>query len=310
MSPGSKEAAQPDWAIDGDKARVFSGHESFAVRYGWLPKLYETVNADPLVFSSDERAILALGLGRNMVKSIRFWGDAFGLTRLEGRSVVATQFAHRLFSPGGFDPYLEDPNSLWRLHWRISTHAGIGAWVVVFQETFDPEIARERLVERLRARAATSRGAITVSTATAHADMLIRTYDSGDGEATAAAEESLGSPFQELGLLSAGISAGKQVVRLTRGRRRDLAPSSLAFAIHRFWQGTASGERTLSLRSLLLDRRSPGVIFRMDENELLHKLEGICAATSAVTLREDGVGGINLVAGEDVFERLERFAWA
>src|SRR3546814_4710316 len=39
-------------------ARVFSGHESFACRYGWLPKLYEAISDDPALFSSDERAIL------------------------------------------------------------------------------------------------------------------------------------------------------------------------------------------------------------------------------------------------------------
>src|SRR3546814_2779866 len=47
-------------------ARVFSGHESFACRYGWLPKLYEAISDDPALFSSDERAILKLGLGRNI----------------------------------------------------------------------------------------------------------------------------------------------------------------------------------------------------------------------------------------------------
>jgi hypothetical protein len=299
-----------EWAQDGDRARVFSGHESFAVRYGWLPKIYEAVTADPLLFSSDERAILALGLGRNMVKSIRFWSDAFGLTSQDGRKVSVTDFAHRLFARDGFDPYLEDPNSLWRLHWRISTRAGLGAWTIVFQETLDPEISRERLIEKLRTRAASGRGAITEGTAAAHADMLIRTYASDAGENASVAEETLGSPFQELGLLSTGATGGKAVVRLTRGQRGDLAPSTLAYAVHDFWTGTASKSRLLSMRSLLLDRRSPGVIFRMDENALLQKLEQLCDITSAVSLQEDGVGGVNLVATDDAFDELERVAWA
>src|SRR3546814_9438686 len=75
-------------------ARVFSGHESFACRYGWLPKLYEAISDDPALFSSDERAILKLGLGRNMVKSIRFWGDAFGLTRQAGGETRARSEEH------------------------------------------------------------------------------------------------------------------------------------------------------------------------------------------------------------------------
>src|SRR3546814_7974200 len=89
-------------------ARVFSGHESFACRYGWLPKLYEAISDDPALFSSDERAILKLGLGRNMVKSIRLWGDAFGLTRQAGGETRATEIADRLLDPAaGLDSYLE-----------------------------------------------------------------------------------------------------------------------------------------------------------------------------------------------------------
>src|SRR3546814_19306273 len=80
-------------------ARVFSGHESFACRYGWLPKLYEALSDDPALFSSDERAILKLGLGRHMVKSIRFSGDAFGLTRHPVGPTRATAFTTRLPHP-------------------------------------------------------------------------------------------------------------------------------------------------------------------------------------------------------------------
>ena len=42
---------------------VFSGHESFACRYGWLPKLHEAVGADPELFADDDRAMAELGLG-------------------------------------------------------------------------------------------------------------------------------------------------------------------------------------------------------------------------------------------------------
>ena len=68
--------ANQDWSPEGGRARVFSGHESFPCRYGWLPKLYEAISADPTLFSDDENAIVTLGIGRNMVKSIRFWGTS------------------------------------------------------------------------------------------------------------------------------------------------------------------------------------------------------------------------------------------
>lgn len=298
------------WSDTGGRARVFSGHESFAIRYGWLPKLYEAVTADPLVFTSDERAILALGLGRNMVKSIRFWGDAFGVIRQAGREVVPTKFADRLFSKDGLDPFLEDPDSLWRLHWNITVHAGLGAWVAIFQELQDAEITRERLVDLLRARAETVRGPITVGTATAHADILIRTYAPSEREGAAAAEETLGCPLQELGLIVTGVSGGKPVLRFTRGARPSLGNGAFAYALRDFWLGTAPTSRTLSTRSLLLDRRSPGVIFRLDENALQEKLEGLCGDCRTLSLQEDGVGGLNLVAQGSTITELENEAWA
>lgn len=74
MTPAKTARANRTWELAGGQARVFSGHESFACRYGWLPKLYEAVEQDEELFADDERAILALGLGKNMVRSIRFWG--------------------------------------------------------------------------------------------------------------------------------------------------------------------------------------------------------------------------------------------
>ena len=45
----------------------FSGHESFALRYAWLPKAYKGLKDDPRLFADDEKAMLELGLGKNMV---------------------------------------------------------------------------------------------------------------------------------------------------------------------------------------------------------------------------------------------------
>ena len=50
----------------------FSGHESFACRYAWLPKAYRALRNDPLIFSDEPRAMVELGLGKNMVRSLRF----------------------------------------------------------------------------------------------------------------------------------------------------------------------------------------------------------------------------------------------
>jgi hypothetical protein len=298
------------WAPGGGQAKTFSGHESFPCRYGWLPKLYEAVEADPEIFTSDERAILTLGLGRNMVKALRFWGDVFGLLCIEKGRARNTHLARRLLDPNvGLDPYLEDRGSLWRLHWQVTAHAGLGAWVAAFLDLQDLEIARDRLVELVRNKALTSRGAITSGTAIAHVDMLVRTYDWARISDAAPGEDASGCTFQELHLIESGVTNGNAMVKLPRGTKPDLDLGAFAYALHDFWTGTAPTSQTLSMRSLLLERRSPGMVFRLDETALHQMLEAVSHQTE-LDLREDGVGGLDLVAGSAMgMHELGRLAW-
>ena len=307
----ASETPVPSWSATGGRARLFSGHESFAFRYGWLPKLYEAVGEDPGLFGSDERAILRLGLGRNMVKSIRFWGEALGLLAFEGGRAVNTRFARMLLDQeDGLDPFLEDGGSLWRLHWRLTAHAGLGAWIIAFLEIHEAEVTRERLVELVRGRALTARGAITEGTAASHVDILLRTYDAARSEdARGVVEESLGCPLQELRLLTVATRNGASTIRLDRGARPDLDVGAFAYGLHDLWAGSAPGSRTLSLRSMMLERRGPATIFRLDEASLLGRLEALCVAAPGIELREDGAGGLDMVGRRDTLQSLEELAW-
>ena len=290
--------------------RVFSGHESFACRYGWLPKLYEAVVDDPALFSSDERAILRLGLGRNMIKSLRFWGEAFGLTRTRGREVRVTEFAQMLLDiRNGLDPYLETPGALWRLHWKLTVHGGLGAWAVAFLETHDREITRERFVASVRARASQTRGTITSGTASNHVDVFLRTYVGGQ-YSDGSPEEALGSPFQELELMRLAMPVGVATVRLSRGQKRTLDVKALAFVLHDFWQGTAPKSVTLSLRSLMLSHAAPGAVLLLDEPGLYERLDKLCSRSRRLVLRSDGAGGFDLTCDQDPLRELREIAWS
>jgi len=57
----------------------YSGHESFVCRYGWMPKVYRAVLRDPNILRDELKAMHTLGIGRNMVKSIQFWGESAGI---------------------------------------------------------------------------------------------------------------------------------------------------------------------------------------------------------------------------------------
>ncbi len=309
MTPASTAGADGSWDLSGGQARVFSGHESFACRYGWLPKLYEAVAKDGRLFGDDERAILALGLGRNMVKAIRFWGQVFGLLEVQRGLARNTELARRLLDiDQGLDPYLEDPGSLWRLHWFVTAHAGLGAWVTTFLELQDALVSRDRLIDVVRSRAAAARGSVTQRTAANHVDILLRTYDWARMDAATPGEDASGCPFQELHLIETSTVNGQTQVSVKRGPKAALDVGAFAFALKDYWEGTAAGSQSLSVRSMLVDRRSPGVVFRLDEGALLACLEELCGLTG-MQLRSDGVGGMDVVGAAEAKERLEEVAW-
>ena len=303
------ESVDSGWNPSGGQASLFSGHESFACRYGWLPKLYEEVQQDEELFTTDERAILALGLGSNMVKAIRFWGQVFGLLEVQRGLARNTALARRLLDKdSGIDPYLEDPGSLWRLHWVVTAHAGLGAWVTTFLELQDAQITRDRLIDIVRNRAVAARGSVTQRTATNHVDILLRTYDWTRFEAATPGEDASGCPFQELHLIETSAVNGQTLVSVKRGPKPLLDVGAFAFALNDYWQGTAPGSGSLSVRSLLVDRRSPGVVYRLDEGSLLAYLEELCEM-SGMQMRSDGAGGMDVVGRGQEKERLEKVAW-
>ena len=93
---------------------VFSGHESFPCKSLWLKKGYDFVVAGN-DFNSPE-AVIGLGVGKNMVTSIRFWLRVFGITEND----KPTELADYLFNDhNGKDKYLEDIATMWLLHFNL-----------------------------------------------------------------------------------------------------------------------------------------------------------------------------------------------
>jgi hypothetical protein len=281
-----------------------------------LPKLYEAIGKDPELFTDDDGAIVTLGIGKNMVKSIRFWGHAFGLTETakssSGGKVVLTEFAKLLLDPkSGRDPYLEDAASLWRLHWMLTTRSGMGAWAAAFTDLHESEIAKQSFTDSIRRRALTARGAVTPVTIDQHVDIFMRTYDAGRMAPDAVLEDSLGCPLQELALLDVRQVGSQPVLRFRRGPKSGLDVGSLAFAVADYWKSTDTSSRTISLRSLMLGRHSPGGVFRLDEASMHGLLDRLCSSLKGFSMRDDGAGGVDLISSGTAPPHigLERFAW-
>ena len=87
-------------------------HESFSIREGWLSKGLLAVKNNSRVFSMDD-ATDVLGIGTNMVKSLKYWLYATNLIKDEKNSIKITEFGNLILE---YDPYMEDEFTWWMIH--------------------------------------------------------------------------------------------------------------------------------------------------------------------------------------------------
>lgn len=119
---------------------TFSGHESFPCKTLWLKKGYDFVKGHGNWNDAD--SVVKLGVGKNMVASIRYWMRAFGLTENDKLTV----FADYIFdTANGKDPYIEDLGTLWFLHYMLVSTGEATLYQLLFTRfqrerlTFDRE---------------------------------------------------------------------------------------------------------------------------------------------------------------------------
>ena len=246
----------------------FSGHESFACRYGWLPKFFELLLRTPGQVRDDEHVMVAMGIGRNMVKSVRFWAQAFGLMEdLPKKPPSPTDFGRWLLDPEhGADPFLEDVGSLWLLHWRLVSCAQLAAWEVAFFETPEREVLKRLLVQKVERRATELEKRLSPGTLRQHVDIFLGCYGAPLHPSANAIEESLACPLQELGLIRINPAGDRdELIEFVRGPWRHLSTETFVRILLDYWALRAPHDRTATVRALLTDFASPGLVLRLDE---------------------------------------------
>jgi hypothetical protein len=123
----------------------FRAHDTFFIRKGWLAKGVKNIVRDPAVFVSRESNPMdTLGIGANMVKALRYWLQAVGLTqepRSGRRNQTLTVLGEIIYEN---DPYMEELGTLWLLHYRLVTNkTDATAWYYFFNEFKPIEFNRD-----------------------------------------------------------------------------------------------------------------------------------------------------------------------
>jgi hypothetical protein len=286
-----RKVKMPDEPSRGTGLISFSGHETFTLRHGWLKKALDAVASDPHVFSN-ERAMVDLGVGKNMVRSIRHWALATEiLTEVpgtRGADLSITEFGKLIFGHDGLDPYLEDVNSLWLLQWKLTKHERRSTgWHWMFNLLRGDEFTRDLLLElfgsELRRRNIVGP---SESSLKRDIDCAIRTYV-GTRSKAELLEESLECPLVELELVAEDIDG--LLFKFNRGPKSSLSDEVFLYALLEFWETQRSRE-SLAFSEIAFGAGSPGCSFKLDENSIASRLERLAAITHGALIYDETSG--------------------
>lgn len=240
----------------------YSGHESFSIRKDWLAKGIRKIDS----FKKDELTSMdELGIGKNMVKSLRYWLKVTGITIDEPKKkVFSLSKLGELINK--YDPYTEELGTLWLLQYNLAkNYDNATSWYFFFNEfnlsefTLDDFITAIKKWDEMNNPKSTSDSSLIKDF-----DCLRRTYlqkklideMNGKNEETGP-ESNMECPFNELGLIK---SVDKTLYKKTSPEKQKI-PLLIVLAVI---IEQANEQKEIKLSDLQNENNSIGKVFNLD----------------------------------------------
>lgn len=269
----------------------FSGHETFVCRYSWLPKVIREIAKTPGLFNDDDNAMVSLGVGKNMVRSIRFWAESAQIIEQNSKAngYIISDFGQQLLGHDGHDPFLEDPRTLWLLHWKIATNPTqpLFFWHQLLNYWHRADFSAPEIIPFFTKNAPASSNLRSETTLEQGYRVFVNTYVATRGKKGQIAEDNLDSPFVELDLVrrigdrrSANDEKRETIYGFNLDDKSAVTPELFAYCLDELWQHSFSGENTVPFRAITAGAGSPGQIFKLPELAVRRHLELLKTVTS------------------------------
>ena len=256
----------------------FRAHDTFFIRKGWLAKGVKHIQKNPAVFlgRGGVNPMDTLGIGANMVKSLRYWLQAVGITEEKKRREQA-------FTPLGeiirkYDPYFEELGTLWLLHYRLASNRdNATAWYYFFNEFRLNEFSRDDFVEQmsrwLRMQEEMKEWDVPTRSLEDDFDCIIHSYLSRTQfkPERVDPESTIDCPLGELGLVGIADRRGKTYRKLAP--TKGLLPPLVLLAV---LSDQASDTGELRIADIQSEPCNAGKVFNLDAITLtaaLYRLE-------------------------------------
>lgn len=276
----------------------FRGHETFFIRKGWLSKGLRAVQEEPDVFISQESPMDKLGLGSNMVKSLRYWLQAVQLTNEEKtngrkRTQKLTELGEIIYNN---DRYFDEIGTLWALHYQLANNRKLAtSWYYFFNEFKMKSFSQSDFARLLTTWAQESLGSAPAPRSLSDDfNCVLGTYISRDKLQTGkvSPENNIDCPFGELELVDVDNERNKTYRK--RQANLDLLPPLLGlYALISFVGPSAQGKE-IPLDDILNRPGSPGKAFNLDTFSLLDLMRKLEAFGYIRVIRTAGLNQVRI----------------
>ncbi len=288
----------------------FRGHETFTIRKGWLNKGIKNVIAEPEVFVSKENNPMdILGIGANMVKSLRYWLQATNLTAEPNsgkRYQTLTEIGNLIYEN---DPYFEEIGSLWLVHYSLATNFELAtSWYIFFNEFEFSEFNEDDFYKKVRKFVMMIDPEKIPASRTVNDDFkcIINTYFSRGrlNNISINPEDNISCPLNELGLVDyVTTSNGLRVYRKTTPSA-DSVPELIALAII---VNFARGKKEIKISSIQKDVNSLGKVCVLDTIALSNILNRLETFGYIKVVRTAGLDVIQIITDMDFCECVKKY---
>ena len=261
---------------------------SFTIREGWLAKgLRHIAQGEDDVFVRED-ATDRLGVGTAMVKSLRYWMQAAGLSTEPNsgkRLQTLSELGQMLYK---HDRYFEDLFSLYLVHHQLVTNFQLSTmWYLCFNYQTQRRFTREVFAENMLAKFY-ELGARDVSEKSFYEDCgaVIRTYArEQNGASTQTPEDNMVCPLEELFLMAVHPDG---LIEMTTPPLTRLDKLLVLYAI----VCKLNGREGVGIDEILNGIGNAGKVFNLSLNRLNEYLDALQAA-KYITINR--TAGLNMV---------------
>lgn len=303
----------------------FSGHESFQCRNLWLKKGFDFVTNpdDSRRDFNHDLAVLELGVGKNMVSSIRFWLKAFDM--VDDENEQPTALAEYLFSDSGRDPFLEDLGTLWLLHYKLVKKSEASIYHLVFNRFRKQriEFTKEHLFNFLLNECERLDESHSPNSIEKDIGVFLKSYVRPDKEKK---KDKIEDRYSSL-LIDLNLVKNFKIYASKNGKSkedqktewykiessdREVLPIEIFFYVILdnldTTNTTANNRKSISFHKLLNDDNSPGNIFALTPDALVTKINQLVQSYDGVVYTDDaGVRELQLTTEFDKDEILDQY---